>query len=191
MHAKDYTVSFLAHLALQHGLIAERQRDDVVRNAKVLKQKIMRRRMKEVQVRRMEHYVVSPVEVLTDCGFASAEGRPLNEDRLMDLLAEYAGLPAMKLDPLKLNERFITDTMSRPFARRHVCLPLERGEDGFILFAVDNPFDLELQESLRTLSPSGFRIVLAAKTDILRIITDLYSERLSPPPSRKSPAVTT
>jgi general secretion pathway protein E len=177
LRARDYTVRFLADTLVDAGMLAARQRDDVVRNADTLKQKILRRRMNQVQARRMEHYTVSPVEVLADAGFQAPDGTALTEDRLMQFLADYVGLAHTKLDPLKLNERFITETMSRPFARRHVCLPLARDEDGAVRFAVDNPFDLELQESLRTLSPSGFRIVLSAKSDILRIITDLYGFR--------------
>lgn len=177
LRAHDYTVRFLADALVNAGLLATRQRDDVVRNADALKQKILRRRMNQVQLRRMEQYTVSPVEVLADAGFQAPDGTALTEDRLMQFLADYVDVEHTKLDPLKLNERFITETMSRPFARRHVCLPLARDADGAVRFAVDNPFDLELQESLRTLSPSGFRIVLSAKTDILRIITDLYGFR--------------
>lgn len=177
MTARDYTVVFLAERLAEAGMITERQRDEVVRDAPRLQQKLLRRRMNEVQARRMEHYTVSPVEILADMGFQTQNGEALNEDRLMGFLAEYVGLEHRKLDPLKLNERFITDTMSRPFARRHVCLPLSRGENGRVLFAVDNPFDIELQESLRTLSPQGVDLLLSAKTDILRIITDLYGFR--------------
>ena len=177
MTSKDFTVPFLADALVAGGLLTPAQRDDAVQQAPTRAKKILRRRMAQVQARRMEHYDVSPVEILADLGFSGQDGRPLTSDRLMEWLAEYIGLPYRKLDPLTLNERFITDTLSRPFARRHVCLPLERLPDRSILFAVDNPFDLALQESLRGLAPHGVSLVLSSKDDILRIITDLFGFR--------------
>lgn len=178
MNAKDYTVSWLADLLVRDGLISDRQRSDVVRNEPSLRRKIMRKKVADAKTRRMVQYTVSPAEVIASAAFTAVDGRALTEDRIMRSLAAEVGLEHVKIDPLKLNERLITETMSRPFARRHVCLPLEKLEDGKVVFAVDNPFDLGLQESLRTLVPrAGYTIRLAAKTDILRIITDVYGFR--------------
>lgn len=178
MTAKDYTVEWLAGLLLRKGLLAERQAQDVVRNEPTLRRKILRKQVADAKVRKRVAYAVSPVEVIASASFNTPDGRALTEDRIMQALADEVGLSYVKVDPLKLNERLITETMSRPFARRHVCLPLRREDGGAVVFAIDNPFDLELQESLRTLVPrEGFSLTLTAKTDILRIITDVYGFR--------------
>ncbi len=177
MTAKEYTVEWLADLLVREGSLSDRQRSDVVRNEKSLRQKILRKKVADAQARRMPQYTVSPAEVIASAAFNAVDGKPLTEDHIMQALATFVGLPYLKLDPLKLNERLITETMSRPFARRHVCLPVEKRDGGLIAFAVDNPFDLELQESLRTLVPGGFALVVASKSDILRIITDVYGFR--------------
>ena len=176
MTSREYTVEFLAGLLLREEHISERQRDDVVRNEQAIRKRILRKRAASMRARQVR-YEVSPAEVIAAAGFNTLAGLPLSEDRIMLSLAEFAELDYFKLDPLKLNERLITETMSRPFARRHVCLPVEKQEDGKVTFAIDNPFDLDLQESLRTLVPGGYELRLTSKTDILRIITDVYGFR--------------
>ncbi|MCB9508364.1 MAG: Flp pilus assembly complex ATPase component TadA [Myxococcales bacterium] len=176
MLSRDYTVDYLAGILVRDGLLTERQRADVARHEDALRKKLVRRRVAEIQARRTAQAEVSPVDVILSAGFAMPDGKLLGEDRVMQSLAAATGLAYMKLDPLKLDERLITETMSRPFARRHVCLPVRKGEDGVVTFAIDNPFDAELKESLRRLVP-GLEFVLSSKTDILRVITDVYGFR--------------
>jgi general secretion pathway protein E len=176
MKSREYTVEFLADLLLQAEQITQRQRDDVVRNEQSIRKRILRQKAASMRARQVR-YEVSPVEVIATTGFNTPGGLPLSEDRIMIALAESSGVEYFKLDPLKLNESLITQTMSRPFARRHVCLPLERLSSGKVIFSIDNPYDLDLQESLRNLVPGGFELRLSAKSDILRVITDVYGFR--------------
>ncbi len=178
LNSRNYTVPTLAASLVAAGLINERQQSDVVRNEKALRERILRKRVHSTGTTPMTHqFDVTPIEVLAATGFQSPDGRALSEDRLTEFLAQLTGLPYLKLDPLKLNERFISDTMSRAFAKRNVCLPLERRPNGVVVFAVDHPFDLPLQESLRGLNQMGFELVMSARSDILRIITDVYGFR--------------
>jgi general secretion pathway protein E len=96
----------------------------------------------------------------------------------MQTVAHLAGLPYRKIDPLKLDHSLITQTMTRPFARRNVCLPLSR-DDGGVIFAVDNPFDQELLHQLRNLAGGRVSFVVSAKGDILRVIFEIYGFKLS------------
>ncbi len=175
--ARDFTVDRLARELIAEGLLTERQLSDVVRNEKALRERIIRKRMNDAAVRQVVQYTVSPAEVLAAAGFARPDGVTLDEDRVMQTVARISGRAYLKIDPLRLDEKLITETMSRPFARRHVCVPVEKNAGGVVVFAVDNPFDLELQESLRNLVPRGYDLVVSAKSDILRIITDVYGFR--------------
>jgi general secretion pathway protein E len=175
--ARDYTTSWLLDALIRDGVISTRQEQEVLKQEKVLREKVLRRRMEDVRMRQVSRYDVSPVEVIEAAALQGLDGRPLNEDRLAEFLARAVGLRYVKLDPLRLNERLITSTMSRAFAKRHVCVPIEKREGGRIVFAVDNPVDLELQEGLRQLVPHGFELALASKSDILAVITDVYGFR--------------
>ncbi|TVR03629.1 MAG: type II/IV secretion system protein [Deltaproteobacteria bacterium] len=177
--ASQVTVAFLAELLQEIGQLAPDQAADLLAREAKLRERLMREHMEDARMRRLVRYEVSAAEVVAAAGLETPEGRPITEDRVMQALAEFAELPWMKIDPLKLNEVFISETLPRAFARRHACLPLRRDRDGTITFAVDNPYDLQLRENLRSIAPRGFGIVLTAKSDILRIITDIYGFRSS------------
>ena len=49
-----------------------------------------------------------------------------DEERIMRALARETGLPFVKIDPLKLDAQLVTSVISRPFARRHLVVPLDR-----------------------------------------------------------------
>ncbi|MGC3998783.1 MAG: hypothetical protein QM767_15535 [Anaeromyxobacter sp.] len=91
-------------------------------------------------------------------------------------MAEAVGLPYRKIDPLRLDAQLITRTLSRPFARKHGVLPLER-KNGQLVIATTNPFDRDLFENLRGLTGSEVQPVLSAPADIHRAIAEIYGFR--------------
>lgn len=125
-----------------------------------------------------KNYRVSPAELLASYRLETLEGTALDEDRIAKLLAKEAKLPYRKIDPLELDMGFITQTLPRAFATRHVVLPLSE-VDGTLEVAVDNPFDVELMENLRRVYPGNIKKVVASKQDILKCITEIYGFRKS------------
>ncbi len=101
---------------------------------------------------------------------------PLDEDRIAEALAASAGLAYKKIDPLELDMKLITSVLSRPFARSHNVLVL--GLQGNTLtVALSNPFDIELLENLQRITGHEIAPVVSARTDIQRIITEVYGLR--------------
>ena len=121
---------------------------------------------------------LSPVELLASFGFSDArrEADRVDEDRTTKALAESIGLPYVKIDPLKLDVQLITRTLSRPFARKHAVLPLEK-RNGVLVVATANPFDKELFENLHGLTGMAIEPVLSAPSDISRAIAEIYGFR--------------
>ncbi len=128
--------------------------------------------------RRRTHYEATPAEVLADFEFRMTDGHVLDEDVIMQVIADDSGLVFEKPDPLKLNADIITQTMTRPFARRHTCVPLRKA-DGKVVVAVDNPYDRQLHRDLHALIPAELTLVVSSKGDIQRIITEIYGFRSS------------
>jgi general secretion pathway protein E len=93
-----------------------------------------------------------------------------------ETLANAAGSPYLKIDPLKVNNDLVAKTLSRPFARRHVVLPVGR-KDGELMLAVTDPFDSALRESLENLIHEPLRYVVSAKCDIIAVIDRVYGFR--------------
>ena len=176
-NSTEYTVSFLSAVLVARGMLTEGQRKELLRREPVLRDRLMKQRMQDPRIRRLLNVRITPAEIVDAAGFHSPDGRALAEDRVMEQLALHIPMPWEKIDPLRLNERLITETMSRAFARQHVCLPIKRLEDRSLVFAIDDPFDFELRSNLLALSPQGVHFVLSSKSDILRIITDIYGFR--------------
>jgi general secretion pathway protein E len=127
--------------------------------------------------RRLE---VSAPEVLASFNLPieGEKGQVLNEDRIAQVVAGEAGLPYKKIDPLKLDMKLITSLLSRPFARRHDVLVISL-ESGVMTVAIADPYDVELIENLRRITGYKISPVIAAKSDIQRIITEVYGFRSS------------
>jgi general secretion pathway protein E len=89
------------------------------------------------------------------------------------LLAAAVGIPYEKIDPIHLDARLITKTLSRPFARGNSVLPL-RKSGSRLTVAVENPFDHELIHTLQSLTGSEVEIVLSARSDIQRYVAEIY-----------------
>lgn len=171
-----YNVKYLCQLLLKgKKLTVEQAKSALAEEANV------RTRLTREQAgsgRRRTHYDPSPAEVVADLEFVTPDGRTLDEDAIMEVIAADSGLAFEKPDPLKLNADVITQTMTRPFARRHGCVPLRKA-DGKVVVAIDNPYDQQLIRDLHDLIPADLTLVVSSRADIQRIITEIYGFRSS------------
>ena len=102
--------------------------------------------------------------------------RKLDENAVAEALAAPPGAPYLKIDPLKIDNDLVAKTLSRPFARRHVVIPVGATPDGIVI-AVTDPFDTALRDSLEQLIQAPLRYVVSAKCDIIAIIDRVYGFR--------------
>jgi len=119
---------------------------------------------------------ISPIELLLSFGVADRRGDALGEDALTELFAAKVGLPYVKLDPLELDGEFVTSVFSKPFARKHTMLAIADGPKA-IRVATCNPFDRWAIESVERVAQKSLELVIATKSDILRLITEFYGFR--------------
>lgn len=120
-------------------------------------------------------YSVSPIEIVAAFQIPLADNKgALDQDRVSEAVAKAAGVGYRKIDPLKLDMALATRTVSKPFAAKHVLLPIEKGSKGQLIVAVANPFDHELFAQLVQLAGSPVEPVLCAKADVLKSIAEIY-----------------
>jgi general secretion pathway protein E len=176
--ASEYTVEFVADLLASGGLLTEDARRTALARENVQRARLVREHASKGGGRALRRAELTPVEILASFGFGDArrEAEKLDEDKVTAAVAAAIGLPYRKLDPLKLDAQLVTRTLSRPFARKHGVLPVER-RDGALVIATANPFDQELFESLRGLTGHDVEPVLAAPSDIHRAISEIYGFR--------------
>jgi len=175
--ASDFTLEFVADALQRQGILREEDRKTASARENVQRAKLLR----ETQGRggrALRRADLSPVELLASFAFSDArrEADRVDEDKITKTLAEVIGLPYVKIDPLKLDVQLITRTLSRPFARKHAVLPLEK-RSGALVVATANPFDRELFENLHGLTGLAIEPVLSAPADIHRAIAEIYGFR--------------
>ena len=172
------TLEHVAEVLLEHDLITQ----DHLRTIMVRENQLvaMARKAKERiwgKDSRPGAALVTPVELVVQAQIPHLDGT-LGEDAIMEALAMASGMPFYKIDPLRLDAKLITRTLSRGFARSNTILPLWQ-KDGVLTIAVDNPYNREPIESLRSLTGLEVDAVLSCKSDILKSIREVYGFRTS------------
>jgi general secretion pathway protein E len=177
-HATDFTLEFVAEALATRGLLSEDARKTAAARENVQRARLLREQASRAGGRGLRRAELSPVELLASFEFPDLrrDGELIDEDKATQAVADAVGIPYRKIDPLKLDASLITRTLSRPFARRHAVLPLER-RGGLLVVATANPFDRELLENLRGLTGQEIEPVLAAPSDIHRAIAEVYGFR--------------
>jgi general secretion pathway protein E len=176
LRSTDFTLEYVADALARCGAITDDARRTAVAREAAQRARLLREQASRGRaLRRAE---LSPIELVASFQFPDArrDGEAVDEDKAARAIAEAAGVTYRKIDPLKLDGQLITRTLSRPFARRHAVLPLER-RNGVLVVAVANPFDRELFENLRGLTGTDVEPVLAAPSDIHRAIAEVYGFR--------------
>jgi general secretion pathway protein E len=176
--ASDYTLEFVATLLAKQGLLSEDSKRTAFARENTQRARLLRDTASRSGGRGLRRADLSPVELLASFQFPDArrESELVDEDKATAAVAQAVGVPYRKIDPLKLDGQLITRTLSRPFARKHAVLPLEK-KNGVLVVAAANPFDRELFENLRGLVGCQIEPVLAAPADIHRAIAEVYGFR--------------
>jgi general secretion pathway protein E len=170
----DFTLAFVLEALVAQRVLTADQAQNIATREQAARARVLKNQ--GIVGKDAARYEVSPVEIVAAFQVPLADGRGmLDEDRISEITARAAGIAYKKVDPLKLDMALATRTVSRPFAQKHVLLPLERAPDGRLLVAVANPFDKELFEGLHVLTGMPIEPVLSSKGDILKAITDIYS----------------
>jgi general secretion pathway protein E len=176
--ATDYTLELVANLLAKQGLLTDDARRTAFARENVQRARLLREQATRGGARGLRRAELSPIEVLASFRFPDArrDTEVVDEDKATQAIADAVGIPYRKIDPLKLDGQLITRTLSRPFARKHGVLPLER-RNGSIVIATTNPFDRELLENLRGLTGAEIEPVLSSPSDIHRAISEVYGFR--------------
>jgi general secretion pathway protein E len=176
--ASDFTLEFVAEVLAKQGILTDDARRTAFARENVQRARLLRDQASRSNGRGLRRAELSPVEVLASFKFPDQrrDSELVDEDKATQAVATAVGVPYRKIDTLKLDAQLITRTLSRPFARKHAVLPLER-KNGTLVVATANPFDRELLENLRGLVGSDVSPVLAAPSDIHRAISEVYGFR--------------
>jgi len=160
------------------GALTAQQSKEIEARAVTLKSRVLKDKVGSVRSQAAARYEASPAEIIAAAALPHPKHahRRLDEDFVAECIAAHAGLRYQKLDPLKLDNNLISKTLSRPFVRRHVVLPVASDSEGLEL-AVSDPFDTALREMLTELLRRPIRYVVSSKRDILSIADRVFGFR--------------
>lgn len=130
---------------------------------------------KHALARRAEAPDSHPLEYLAALGLEdlAAPGERLALEPLCAWLAAQAGLPYLRLDPLKLDPQLATGSMSEAFARHHQILAVEGDEDSLTV-ACAEPFMRAWEADLAHTCNKRLCRVIANPAQIRRLISELF-----------------
>ncbi|MBB6243698.1 GspE/PulE family protein [Rhodanobacter sp. MP1X3] len=105
-------------------------------------------------------------------------GRPLRLETLTEWLAGHAGLPYLKIDPMKINAGSVTQVVSHAYAQRHRILPVAVAP-GEVTFATSEPFDAAWAVDLAQMLRRDVQRVVSSPIDINRYLQEFYGVQRS------------
>ncbi len=119
---------------------------------------------------------VSPLEVIADFHFPSPNPKRewLDEEELCRAFSDYAGVPFSKIDPLKLDARTLASIISKPFALKHLVVPIKLEGDRLVV-AMANPFDKHAIHNLEHATGYAVEPVLGLRVEILKTINEIFA----------------
>lgn len=102
----------------------------------------------------------------------------IEEDFILKLIAGRAGCDYLVLDPLKIDSQLVISTISLPYGKKHLVMPLFE-ENGIITIAMANPFRMDIIDQLSTTTGKAISPVVAAPADIDKILDDIFGFKKS------------
>ncbi len=102
----------------------------------------------------------------------------LDEDAIYQTLAEYWGIPYLKIDPLKLDLNLVTTTIPISFAKTHLVLPVAvNGRE--LTVATPNPSNMEALDDISRACQMRVSAVVSVRSDIVKLIDEFFGFKRS------------
>jgi general secretion pathway protein E len=180
MQKKSLTIKNVAQILLKCRLVAEEQYQEILARGETQTSRLQSHQQAGYSRKfHQQTEVVSPIEVISSFNLEiPGSGRILTEDTITQAVANAAGLEYVKIDPLKLDLGTVTAYIPRPFALKHLMVPIaEHG--GVVTIAVADPFNDDDIETLRSLKRIEIKRVISSKSDILKILREFFGFRAS------------
>ncbi len=174
------TLEYLTAIVLEQNLITAEQRAMVLAKAKA--QEALLTAGSQGGGRRLHRggEALSPAQVLASFNLEipGGNGRILSEDTITEALASFLKIPYLKIDPLKLDLDVVTSYIPRPFALKHLIVPVAV-RDGGLAITVADPFNDQILSEFATAHRLKVTRVLSSCTDIQKILREFYGFRAS------------
>lgn len=165
----------------KEGLLSKEQIDSIVLKEGILQARLQKSKTGTIKRGRGKiDSSVTIIDIIDSLKFSlpGKNNQYLTEEIIMEVIAKHLDLPFLRIDPLKLDSDVVTKVISRPYALKHMLVPIDLSGNTLTV-ATSNPFDREGIEGIER--PTGFnvKLVVSPKSDIEKIITEFYGFKSS------------
>jgi general secretion pathway protein E len=116
-----------------------------------------------------------PLVRIGSAGLVDArKGTALDVESLTHWLAHRAGLPHLRIDPIKVDVARVTEVMSASYAEKRHVLPVQVGATE-VTIATAEPFAIDWVAEIASHTRKTVRLVVANPLDISRYTTEFYT----------------
>ncbi|MDH3997259.1 MAG: GspE/PulE family protein [Desulfuromonadales bacterium] len=123
--------------------------------------------------------VASPAQVIASFSIEiSGSGKRLTEDFITELIAHAAGMPYIKIDPLKLELDTVTDQIPRAFALKNLVVPIGL-KDNIVSVAIADPYNKRPIDDLQQALGIKVKKILASRSDVMKILEEFFGFQAS------------
>jgi len=167
-----FTLEHVVAVLASAGALAPAQIAAVRTGAAARREAIAQR----LRTRESEAPYVSPIEILASFAFPSRLPRQetMDEVEIGAAYAAAAGVPFARIDPLKLDAKTLCSIVSKPFARKHLLVPIVLDGERLAV-AMVNPFDRAAVQSLEHVTGFTVQPVLGLRVEILKTINEIFA----------------
>ena len=169
-------------ILLRSELISPEQKKSIISQESIQRSKLKRiKSIKEKDALSADtvDHEITPVDIISSMKINTLSNKEeLTEEIIMHAIADDLAIPFKKIDPLELDLDVVTKMIAKPFAVKHLVVPIAL-IDGELKVAMYDPLNHEALEDIKRVSGIKISPVVSTKTDILKIITEFYGFKSS------------
>ena len=169
----------LTGIIVSSGLLTKKQMEGVLAKEEVFRARIIKTRVAPVK-KGWQRPDVSLLEIIESLKLKvpGSDTALITEEVIMKEVARQLKLPFLKIDPLKLDSNVVTTLISRPYAVKHLLVPVDITGNRLTV-ATANPFEHAGIDGIRQSKGYDVDLVVSTRPDIMKIITEFYGFRYS------------
>ncbi len=114
-----------------------------------------------------------PLMRLGQLAVKDRQGHVLDVDALTKWIAERAGMPYVRIDPLKVDVGRISDVMTMTYAQNHKILPINVTPSEIVVATIE-PFDIDWKHEIEHTTHTPIKVVMIRPADLERYTIEFF-----------------
>jgi general secretion pathway protein E len=137
-----------------------------------IKDRLAQERAKQTKGSVPHAHQTTAAEIIAGLKLSGPHG-VVDEATITEALAKHLGYSFMRLDSLELDPDFVTRMLPQKFADRFLLIPIQE-VNGKLRLAMYDPSQSEVLEDVSRVTGRDIEIVIAPKSDIMKIILEFH-----------------